>query len=280
MVTRAPCSDADSAPKADRPDVARARRLDGDPSPDEVRALFDRYRSGELRAREELVRQFMPLARRLARRFGAGREHSEDLEQVAYLGLVKAIDRYEAELGPFPRFAVPTILGELRRHLRDRSWTVQLPRSVHDAVMRVNATIEDLTAELGRAPGVAEIAERAGLTRAEAAEAVEAGRTHEPLRLESSAGGGSDDDELPTLAESLGGHDPHYGYVELGHAIAPAFRSLPEREQRILKLRLIDDLDQHEIAEAVGVSQMHVSRLLRASFRRLSQATVAGGDAA
>jgi RNA polymerase sigma-B factor len=238
--------------------------------------LLRSYRRGDMRAREELVHLFMPLAKRLAGRYRHTGEAQDDLEQVACLGLVKAIDRYDPELGPFVRYAVPNMMGELKRHFRDKGWSMRVPRSLQERFLQVNEAMDDLSGQLGRSPTPKDIAGHTGLSVEDVLEALEASTAYSPVALDAPHAG--DEDGGRTLGDNLGGDDPRYGFVELGQALAPAFRALPPREQTILKLRFIDDLTQSEIADQVGVSQMHVSRLLRRSLDRLNTAAEGHGQ--
>ncbi len=232
--------------------------------------LLSRYRDGDVGAREELVRRFMPLAKRLAGRYRHSGEPQEDLEQVAYLGLLKAIDRYDAALGPFVPYAIPNIRGELKRHFRDKGWGIHVPRSLQERFLAVNEAIDQLSGTLGRSPTTRDVAGHTGLSLEDVLEALEAAPAYTLAALDAPGPGGSEDGR--TLGEDLGSEDDRYELVELGHTVAPAFRALPERERLILRLRFTDDLTQSEIADRVGVSQMHVSRLLRRSLDRLSAA--------
>lgn len=209
----------------------------------------------------------LPLAKRLAARYRHAGESQDDLEQVAYLGLVKAVDRYDPSAGPLVRYAVPTILGELRRHFRDKGWGIHVPRSVQENLMRVNSASERLATTLARTPTAADIAEATGLALEDVIEALDAGASYTPVALDAPQAGG--DPESRCLGESLGAEDPNYELVELGGAIGPAFRKLPPRERAIVQLRFFEDLTQTEIAERVGISQMHVSRLLRRALDTL-----------
>lgn len=237
--------------------------------------LLRRYRDGDLSVRDRLVRSYMPLARRLASRYRHTAESQEDLEQVAYLGLIKAIDRYDPDLGPFVRYAVPNVLGELKRHFRDKGWGIHVPRSLQERFLKINEAVEQLSASLGRSPSPDDVAKHTGFTLEEVLEALDASSAYSPVTLDAPHPG--DPDGERTLGDSLGGDDPGFEYVELGSAFAPAFRALPRREQTILHLRFMEDLTQSEIAERVGVSQMHVSRLLRRSLDRLSAAAEGPG---
>ena len=240
------------------------------PSPASNDVLLRRFREGDLSVRDQLVRNHMPLAERLAGRYRQSGESQDDLRQVAYLGLIKAIDRYDPEQGPFVRYAVPNILGELKRHFRDKGWAIHVPRSLQEHVLTINQAVEQLSGRLGRSPFPQDVAEHTGLTLEEVLEALEASSAYSPVTLDAPQPGDPDGDL--TLGDSLGRDDPGFEYVELGSAFAAAFTALPRREQTILHLRFMEDLTQWEIAERMGVSQMHVSRLLRRSLDRLSTA--------
>jgi RNA polymerase sigma-B factor len=187
------------------------------------------------------------------------------------MGLLKAIDRFDPERGSFTQYAVPTILGELKRHFRDRGWGVHVSRSLQERVLKVGKSIDELTGKLGRSPAPRDIAAATGYTLEEVLEAMDAASAFTPAPLDAPRGDG--EDEGVTLGESLGATDERFELVELGAALAPALRKLPERERVILHLRFVEDLTQSEIAERVGVSQMHVSRLLRRSIERLGADT-------
>ena len=241
--------------------------------PNREERLLHRYReNGDLAARDELIARLIPLARRLASRYRHSGESREDLEQVAYVGLIKAVDRYEPSVGPFVRYAVPNILGELRRHFRDKGWGMHVPRTVQENFLRVNEATERLSAQLGRTPRASDVARATGLSLEDVGEALDAGRSYSPAALDAPQG---DEDGARALGDTLGSPDRHFEYVELGQAVAPAFDTLPRREQIILKLRFVDDLTQSEIAARIGVSQMHVSRLLRRALDRLNAAVEA-----
>jgi RNA polymerase sigma-B factor len=212
------------------------------------------------------VTSLLPLAKRLAARYRHAGESQEDLEQVAFLGLVKAVDRYDPQAGPLVRYAVPTILGELRRHFRDKGWGIHVPRSVQENLMTVNGAAERLATRLGRTPTAGDIADATGMAIEDVIEAMDAGASYTPAPLDAPRGG---DPDSRSLGESLGESDPNYELVELGQAIGPAFRDLPPRERTIVQLRFFEDLTQSEIAERVGISQMHVSRLLRRALDTL-----------
>jgi RNA polymerase sigma-B factor len=225
---------------------------------------------GEDAGREQMITSLLPLARRLASRYRHSGESLEDLEQVAYLGLVKAADRYDPKAGPLVSYAVPTILGELRRHFRDKGWGLRVTRSVQEDLLRVTATFDKLTTRLGRTPTARDVADATGIAIEDVIVALEAGRSYRPASLDAPIGNAAS--EPTPLRDTLGSTDHHYGYVELGATIAPAFRLLPDREQRIVEMRFFEDLTQSEIAERLGISQMHVSRLLRRALDQLHSA--------
>ncbi len=229
-----------------------------------------RYRAGDPAARAELIEHHLPLARRLAGRYRNSGESSEDLEQVASLGLIKAIDRYRPDAGPFARFAVPTIVGELKRHFRDKGWGMHVPRYLQERVMEVNDAIERLSTALGRSPSPRDIAEDTGHGLEEVLEAMHAAGAYSPMSLDSPQPGA--EDEESTLGQRIGAEDARYEIAEWRPTVGPAMASLPPREQEILRLRFEEDLTQSEIAARIGVSQMHVSRLLRRSLEQLSAA--------
>jgi RNA polymerase sigma-B factor len=243
------------------------------PGPDEQlaneRQLLVRYhRDRDPTVREELVARFMPLARRLAARYRGDREPLEDLVQVASLGLVKALDRFDPERGvAFSSYAVPTILGELKRHFRDRGWSVRVPRDLQERIARVDRAMAELPAKLGRAPSVNEIAERLEVDPEEVLEAIEAGQAHHAMSLDAQAQ--TEEGEGIPLTERLGESDPGFDVVEYGATIEESLGELSERDRMVMHLRFVEDMTQTEIAERVGVSQMHVSRILRASVERL-----------
>jgi RNA polymerase sigma-B factor len=237
-------------------------------SPD-TDALFRDYRtSRDQGARETLVERFLPLARRLARRYERGGESYDDLLQVASLGLVKAVDRYEPDRGvAFSSYAVPTILGELKRYFRDTGWAVHVPRGLQERAMKVDETAGKLTTRLGRSPALAEIAEAMDLELEDVLEAMDASQAYDAVSLE--AGRDTERPEAGTIGETLGGEDERLELVEYGTTIAGTLRALPERDRLVLKYRFVDDMTQSEIAAQIGVSQMQVSRLIRRALDRL-----------
>ncbi|MCW3064415.1 MAG: polymerase, sigma 28 subunit, Sig subfamily [Solirubrobacterales bacterium] len=236
-----------------------------DPAP-----VFRRY-AAERRSedRDELVRRFLPMARKLALRYARGSEPLEDLEQVAALGLLKAVDRYDPGRGfAFTSFAVPTILGELRRHFRNFAWTAHVPRAVQERVMAVRRATDELTRAGERKPTVGRLAEHLGNTEEEVVEALGAAASTDRVPLDASAAG--HDGEMLTLAERLGRDEAGYELVEDRGTVASVLHVLTQREREVLTLRFFGGLSQTEIAERIGVSQMQVSRVLRAALARLS----------
>ena len=219
--------------------------------------------------REEMVERFMPLARKLARRYQHGSEPLDDLVQVASLGLVKAVDRFDPSRNvAFSSFAVPTILGELKRHLRDAGWAVHVPRGTQERAMQVDRAVKELSGRLGRSPSVSEVAEHVDASVEEVLAAMEAGQAYEAVSLDAQR---STDGESDTFVDSIGVEDERFELVEYEAAIAPTLHALPKRDQLVLHLRFVDDLTQSQIAERIGVSQMQVSRLIRRALTRLRE---------
>jgi RNA polymerase sigma-B factor len=238
--------------------------------------LLQRYhREGDLAAREELTLRFLPLARQLASKYRHAGESLEDLVQVASLGLLKAIDRYDPERGDgFARYAVPTMLGELKRHFRDKGWSVHVPRSTQELALKVSDALGSLPAKLGRSARPRDVAEAVGAPVEEVLEAMEATSVYETASLDAPRPG-SGEDGAWTYGDTLAQEDPGFELVEIGEALRGSLAALPARERLILRLRFEADMTQAEIAAHVGVSQMHVSRLLRRSLDRLSAAGAA-----
>jgi RNA polymerase sigma-B factor len=237
----------------------------------EVLALFAE-RDSDPRAREALVARFEPLAEYLARRFAGRGEPIEDLTQVASVGLLSAIDRFDAGREVrFTTFAAATIVGELKRHLRDKAWAVRVPRRLQELGLEAGRAIPLLTQELGRAPTVKEIGERVGSTPDEVLEAMDAMHAYAADSLDTPAR----DDDVARV-HTMGEEDASLELVEAWSALAPAVADLPERERRVLYLRFFRGMTQSEIAELIGVSQMHVSRILAQTLERLRGALAVG----
>jgi RNA polymerase sigma-B factor len=237
----------------DREDRELIRRCQQDPTP---------------QVRRQTVEAFMPLAKSLARRYHRGEEPLEDLEQVAALGLLKAIRGFDPDRGSaFASFAVPTIVGELRRHFRDKGWAVRVPRDLQELALAVQRKADALTTETGRAPTPQQLAESLGRDVEEVLEAREALRAMRPASLDRPSSAEDDEDDIP-LAR-IGDVDPGYERTDEAVTIGNLVRGLPERERKILALRYGGDLTQSEIGERLGISQMHVSRLLRRTIEEL-----------
>lgn len=236
------------------------------------RELWNRFTDHrDQAARAELVELYMPLARRMASRYAGVSEPYDDLLQVASLGLLNAVDRFDASRGtPFAGFAKPTILGELKRYFRDKVWTVRVPRSVHDRMGEVEKATEKLTLEQGRPPSVEQLAEEVGIEAAEVLEVLEAQHNRKPLSLDAPPAG--EDPEDASGAEWVGRADGNYDLVEDRIAMEAVLPVLGDREREVLRLRFSDELPQTEIAVRIGCSQMHISRLLRRSLDKLREA--------
>ena len=234
------------------------------------RRLFARYRGrDDQAARDALVERFLPLATRLARRYHGGGEPLEDLVQVASMGLLKAVDRFDPARGTaFSSFAVPTIAGELKRYFRDKRWSVRVPRDLQELAMRVDRATNRLVQELGRAPTAAEIAQDVGVSIEQVLEAREAAAAYRAESLDRSF---DDDQDGTRVVDRLGGDDPGYRQAESSATVESIMSILSDREREILRLRFVEDLTQSEIGDRVGLSQMHISRLLRQAVARLRE---------
>jgi RNA polymerase sigma-B factor len=232
--------------------------------------LLRRYHEdGDLQAREQLIEQYMSLVRSLARRYSYRGEQLEDLVQIGAIGLIKAIDRFDLERGvELTTYATPNIIGEIKRHFRDKGWAVRVPRGLQELNVQLSRLVEQLTVQLGRSPTIPELATAAGAQEEEVLEALESGRAYSSLSLSSGGGGGDGEDELDPL-ESIGTIEHQYEVSEDRAVLAPGFRALDERERKILQLRFFDGLTQSQIAQQVGISQMHVSRLIRRSLEKI-----------
>ena len=234
--------------------------------------LLRRYHEhGDLQAREQLIEQYMSLVRSLAHRYSYRGEQFEDLVQIGAIGLIKAIDRFDVNRGvELTTYATPNIIGEIKRHFRDRGWSVRVPRGLQELNIQLSRLIEELTVQNGRSPTIPELAKAAGVTDEEVLEALESGRAYTSLSLSAGSGGHDDDGELDPL-ESLGTEEHQYEVSEDRAVLEPGFRVLDERERRILHLRFFEGLTQSQIAQQVGISQMHVSRLIRRSLEKIRQ---------
>lgn len=234
--------------------------------------LCRRAAAGDSRARDDLFESYLPLAHRLAARYRYTSEDLEDLEQVAGLALLKAVDRFDPERGsPFTAFAIPTILGELKRHFRDHAWAVRVPRNLKERRSKVSEAIEVLTAELGRPPSIRQIAEHLGMTPEEVLEAERAGEAFEAISLDRPH---TFDEDGQTLGESIGADEAGFEMAEYSVASEKAWKGLSDRDRSILRMRFFDDLTQTEIASKVGISQMQVSRILKEVLKALRESTL------
>ncbi len=233
--------------------------------------LFAAAHDGDSVARDALVGRFLPMARRLAWRYRRAGEPMDDLVQVASVALVKALERFDPSRGvPFSGYAIPTIVGELKRHLRDTRWAAYVPQRMRERALEVDRAAESLRLVLGRSPTVEEIAHEAGIDVAEVADALEAATAYDAVSLDSPAYG-SQAEAGATHLDALGADDERYERVEYVLTIEPALRALPARQQAVLGLRFREDMTQAEIASRLGMSQMHVSRLLRQALARLRE---------
>jgi RNA polymerase sigma-B factor len=229
--------------------------------------LFERRLRGDARARDELVERFLPLARQLARRYHRGGEPLDDLVQVASLALVKAIDRFEPDRGlAFSSFAVPTIVGELKRHFRDRTWAVRPPRDLQELSLRVERAITELSRNRRRAPSVPELAAVLRVDEEAILEAMEARGANRAASFQAPLAG---DEDADTLGDVLGVDEVGFGRAEDRATLTRLMAGITAREREVLRLRFEEDLTQAEIGELVGISQMQVSRLIRQAIARM-----------
>ena len=259
--TRPPTAE-DSATK--RADPAFRERRDR-----EDRALLARYhRTGDRRDRDAIVERFMPLARRLAGRYNRRPDSLDDLTQVAALALVKAVDRFDPTRGiAFSSYAVPTIVGEIKRHFRDHAWAVRPPRALAERALRVEGMVREFTGENHRAPTVAELCARTELTEEEVLDALHAARAASASSLDAPVS--KQDDGACSLGERLGSDDDGYDVAEQRAVLEGLLRGVSPRDREILHMRYFEDMTQAEIGEVFGVSQMQVSRLVRNSIERM-----------
>jgi RNA polymerase sigma-B factor len=265
-------------PGRDVPPARVAEQLDAESrlqrTREDRRLLLRYHEHGDTAAREELVERFLPLARQLARRYQRTNEPLDDLMQVASVGLVKAIDRFDPARGTaFSTYAVPTILGELKRYFRDSGWAVHVPRGMQERVMKLDTTAQELHRKLGRSPSPKELATELELSEEEVLEAMEAASAYDAVSLEQQRSDTDNGSSSDTFQDKLGTEEERYELVEYGATIAPTLKALSPRERLILHLRFVEDMTQSEIAERIGVSQMHVSRLIRRSLARLRNPT-------
>lgn len=262
----------DASPASLQPNRDRAR---------EERILFTRLAQGQdPTVRDALVERYLPLARQLARRYQRPEEPLDDLMQVAALGLVKAVDRFDVSREiAFSSYAVPTILGEIKRHFRDRTWSVRVPRDLQEMALKVERAVGDLTRELHRQPSVPELAKHLAISEEAALEALQAAGAYHATSLDVPRGGFDQDAGSDTLADTIGDDDGSYDRAEDRATIDQLMRSITPREREVLKLRFEQDMTQAEIGEVIGVSQMQVSRLIRQAVARLRLAAAQSGRA-
>jgi RNA polymerase sigma-B factor len=241
---------------------------------EDMTQLFARWQQQrDPAAREALVQRFMPLTRSLAHRYNRSSEPFEDLLQVASVGLLKALDRFDHERGySFPSFAVPTILGEMRRYFRDCGWSVHVPRGDQERALKVRSAQETLTNERGHAPTVNQLAVYLELDVEQVIDALQATEAYETLSLDAPRPGG-EGEITTTYGDSMGHEDERYELVELDATIVAALKHVPARERAMLHMRFVEELTQTEIAARIGISQMQVSRLLRRSLDQLRALT-------
>lgn len=219
-------------------------------------------------ARDELVTMHLPLASFLARRFRDRGESLDDLTQVATVGLIKAVDRFEPDRGvQFSTFATPTMVGEIKRHFRDKGWAIRVPRRLQELRLAITRATAELSQSTGRSPTVAELAEHIGVTEEEVLEGLESAQAYATLSLDAATADGPE--EGASLVETLGEHDPGMDEVEARETVNPLLAGLAPRERQIVQMRFFDNMTQSQIAERVGVSQMHVSRLLAKSLAQM-----------
>ena len=243
------------------------------------RWLFARYqRHGDRAAQEALVNRFLPLARQLARRYARSNEPLEDLIQVASLGLLKAIDRFDpTRATAFSSFAVPTILGELKRHFRDKGWALRVPRDLQELAVRVERVTDQLESQLGCAAAPDEIARHIGVSTEKVLDAREASAAYRAVSLDRPRDDAEAGDDL---VDVIGGEDPGYHLTDDAATVERLMSVLSDREREVLRLRFAEDLTQSEIGARVGVSQMHVSRMIRQAIAQLREAAKPNASAA
>ncbi len=258
---------------ADHPAEPESPRFGGQGDRDLAHSLFGRLAAlpdgdpERQRARERLVEMHLPLVEYLARRFAGRGEPLDDLVQVGTIGLIKAVDRFDLERGvEFSTYATPTVVGEIKRHFRDKGWTVRVPRRLQEMRASLSTATAALTQSLGRAPTVAELAAHLEIGEEEVLEGLESANAYTAVSIEASDGDGG-----LSVADTLGEYDESLEGVEYRESIKPLLESLPPRERRILMLRFFGNLTQSQIASELGISQMHVSRLLARTLAKLRE---------
>ncbi|MDQ3876722.1 MAG: SigB/SigF/SigG family RNA polymerase sigma factor [Actinomycetota bacterium] len=230
--------------------------------------LREYHQRGNLAARQQLIERYMSLVRSLARRYSYRGEQLEDLVQIGAIGLIKAIDRFDLDRGvELTTYATPNIIGEIKRHFRDKGWSVRVPRGLQELNVQLSRLIEQLTVQLGRSPTIPELAKAAQVGEEEVLEALESSRAYTSLSL--STGASTDEEEELDPLESIGTEEPQYEISEDWAMLAPGLRALDDRERAILQLRFFKGLTQSQIAQQIGISQMHVSRLIRRALQKI-----------
>ncbi|GAB2566359.1 hypothetical protein Aab01nite_46410 [Paractinoplanes abujensis] len=218
------------------------------------------------RLREEAIEAWLPLARHLAHRYAGRGEPTDDLVQTATIGLIKAVDKFDPARGvDFAGYAIPTIIGEIKRHFRDRTWSVRVPRRLQELRLAITEANATLTTTLGRSPTVADVAAHLGVTEEDVLEGLEGARAYNTASLSTPVSA----DGTTSLGDTIGGEDAEFELAETRVALGPALATLDEREQKILTLRFYGNLTQSQIADHIGISQMHVSRLLTRALTKL-----------
>ena len=246
-----------------------------DPTATDASLLRRYHETGDVRARQALIERHLPLVRRLAQRYSRRGEAVEDLAQVGVVGLIKAIDRFDGGYGvSLATYAAPNILGEIKRHFRDRGWAMRVPRDIQELNVRLHRAMDALTTKLGRSPRIEELAAETGTSPEQVLEALESSSAYSTISLSERPG---DDDDSSNPLEAVGDDDPAYEQSENRLLLRTTLRHLPARERQILHLRFFEGLTQSEIADRVGVSQMHVSRLIRDSLLRMRRQLEEGG---
>jgi RNA polymerase sigma-B factor len=253
--------------------TARSERTAADRA--KARELFVRLAAmseddpGRARLRDELVEAHLPLVEYLARRFRNRGEPLDDLVQVATIGLIKSVDRFDLERGvEFSTYATPTIVGEIKRHFRDKGWAIRVPRRLQELKLSLTKATSELSQKNGRSPTVAELAGHLGLSEEEILEGLESANAYSAVSLDAPDGG---DDDSPAVADSLGMMDDALEGVEYRESLKPLLEKLPAREKKILMLRFFGGMTQSQIANELGISQMHVSRLLARTLAQLRE---------
>ena len=241
-------------------------------------AQLNTFDSGDPRhkaVRDELVTMHLPLVQHLARRFRDRGEHHDDLVQVGTIGLIKAVDRFDIDRGvEFSTYATPTIVGEIKRHFRDRGWSIRVPRRLQEMRQQISMATEELSQKSGRSPTVRELAEFIGVDEDDILEGIESAQAYSTLSLDSTGGGGDEDADSASLSDTLGSDDDALAGVEYRESLKPLLAQLSERERQLILMRFFKNMTQAQIAQEVGVSQMHVSRMLAKALAQLREGLV------